>query len=129
MNRYEFSTSCAIAAIAAIIQSAAGQTAVPFAQISSPRTVTAHVAPAVRPVVSAAVAPHFAARPTGFTAQRTSPHIVGQPGTNLRTNYSPAVRPLNQTFARLRERRLARFGSPGMTGLDPARRERVLRAL
>jgi hypothetical protein len=129
MNRYEFSTSCAIAAIAGIIHSAAGQTAVPVAQISSPRTVTAHVAPAVRPVVSAAVAPHFAARPTGLTAQRTSPYIVGQLGTNLRTNYSPAVRPLNQTFARLKEQRLARFGSPGMTGLDPARRERMLRAL
>jgi putative peptidoglycan binding protein len=129
MNRYEFFAFCVIAGN---IHSAAGQTAVPATQITSPRAVATRVAPAARPVAFSAVAPQIASRPADVTPQRFGsfvPRTNGQPVTNLRANYSPAIRPVNQTFAARGIQPNASTAIPQLNALASARRERVARAL
>jgi hypothetical protein len=127
MKLPRFSVLCLIASALATIHSASGQVINATVQNASPRVVTSRGAPAVKSIANPAIAPHVASRPTSFgprIVNSHTPYIVGQPGTNLQRNYSPAVRTLNPTFAAPR-------GGQGQQAinLDPATRETELRTL
>src|SRR4029077_11774022 len=131
MKRPHFSVLFIIAAILASIHSAAGQATNATMQSGSSRVVASRAAPVAKPTVNTAVAPHIVPRPASFSSRTISPYaprIIGQPGTSLRTNYSPAVRTLNPRFVALRTQQTAPLGEQPIT-LDPTTRERELRTL
>jgi hypothetical protein len=129
MKQIQFSMLFLIAAVVPGIHSAPGQAINATVQNASPRGVTARSAPAVaaRPIAGAPVAPHFIARPGGFSPQRFSPYVprtIGQPPAN-RSNY--IVRTLNPTVASV----VAQRGGSGQQAImvDPATRQTELRTL
>jgi hypothetical protein len=131
MKQIHFSVLFIIAAILASIHSAAGQATNATMQSGSSRVVASRAAPVAKPTVNTAVAPHVVPRPASFSSRTISPYaprIIGQPGTSLRTNYSPVVRTLNPRFVALRTQQTAPVGEQPIT-LDPTTRERELRTL
>src|SRR5438270_7189586 len=127
MKQTQFSVLCLIALILPSIHSASGQVINATMQNVSPRAVTTRSAPAAKPIANTSIAPRIAPGPTSFglrTINSHAPYIVGQPGTNLQRNYSPAVRTLNSSFA-------APTGGQGQQAIsfNPATRQNELRTL
>src|SRR4029077_16884794 len=105
MKQTQFSVLFLVAAISASIHSAGGQAVNATMQSGSSQVVTSRAVPVAKPTVNTAVAPHVVPRPARFSSRTISPYaprIIGQPGTNLQRNYSPAVRTLNPRFVALR---------------------------
>jgi hypothetical protein len=55
--------------------------------------------------------------------------MIAQPGTNLRLNYSPVMRPLNPTLATIRAQGIGRIGERQTIRLDSATRTNEMRTL
>jgi len=132
MRKSRFSALCLIAALSATIHSGSAQVINPSVQNVSSRPAINHGAAAAKPIANMSIAPHVAPRPTSFsprTVNTYAPRIIGQPGTNLRTNYSPVVQTLNPTFAAMRVQRGARTGEQEPITLNPTTRVKELRTL
>jgi len=132
MKKFRFSALCLIAALSASIHTAGGQVINATMQNVSSRPVISRAAPVAKPIANMPIAPQVAPRPTSFsprTVNTYAPRIIGQPGTNLRTNHSPVVQPVNQTFAVMRTQRTAPIGTAKVITLDPATRSKELRTL
>jgi hypothetical protein len=132
MKQFRFSAFCLIAALAVSIHTAAGQVTNATVQNVSSRPVPSRAVAVARPVANTAIAPRFAARPSGFTPRTfntNAPRIIGQQGTNLRPNYSPVLQPLNPRFAAINAQRIARPREQEGITLNPATRQTELRTL
>ncbi|MFZ0916961.1 MAG: peptidoglycan-binding domain-containing protein [Candidatus Udaeobacter sp.] len=127
MKHFKFLALCFMAAVPATIHTAAGQGINPSVQTGSVRVAPSRAAPVARTVANTAIA-----RPLGFTPRTFNtyaPRIIGQQGTNLRSNYSPVVRSLNPRLAAINAQRIARTGEQEDITLNPATRQTELRTL
>src|SRR5437773_5296820 len=131
MKHFKFLALCFMAGMPASMHIAAGQGINPTVQTGSVRVVTTRSAPAPKAfgVVNTAIAPHLAARPPSFTPRTfntNAPRIIGQQGTNLRPNYSPAVRTVNPTLVAINAQRTTRTDGQDRITLNHATRQTVL---
>jgi putative peptidoglycan binding protein len=131
MKRTRFSAICFVAALSVSIHSASGQGLNPTVPNGAPRVTPGRDASLARPVVNTSIAPTVASRPTSFSPRTITyvPRMIGQPGTNLRPNYSPVVRTFNPTLAAISAQRIARSREQEGITLNPATRQRELRTL
>src|SRR5438034_2751597 len=134
MKHFKFLALCFIAGIPTSIHTAAGQGINPTVQTGSARVTPSRAGPAPKAfgAVNTAIARHVAARPTSFTPRTfntNAPRIIGQQGTNLRSNYSPVVRTLNPTLAAINAQRIARTREQEGITLNPTTRQTELRTL
>jgi hypothetical protein len=132
MKHSKFSAFCLIAALSVSIHTASGQIINATAQNVSPRVVTSRVAPVVKPIANASIAPRVAARPTSFntrTFNAGAPRIISQSATNLRSNYPPVAQTLNPTLATMRAQKDPRAAELEPVRIDPATRQTDLRTL
>ena len=132
MKEFKFSALCLIAALFAGVQSGSGQAINASVQNVSSRPAPSRAAPAARPIVNTAIAPHVAPRPTGFVPRTVSPNVprtVGQLAPNLLPNYPVVARSLNPTVAAINAQRIRRIDGQEPITIDPATRQQELRTL
>ena len=125
MRQSKFPVLCSIAALFASIHTVCGQQAGnASAQNVSSRPAPGRGAPAARPNLNPAVVPHVAPMPASVVSR-----TVGQPAANLLPNYPVVPRSLNPTVAAINAQRIRHTDGQEPITIDPATRQRELRAL
>ncbi len=111
MRRFTTLVFCLALPVAIAVRTADGQTNAPIVQNSAPVAVNGRLHSSnVRP--NAPVSRNIARGPVSFGPRIINSHPVrigDQPGMNLRSSYSPFVRPLNPTLAAMSARQVARI--------------------
>ena len=126
MKEFKFSALCLIAALFAGVQSGSGQAINASVQNVSSRPAPSRAAPAARPIVNTAIAPHVAPRPTSFVPRTVSPNVprtVGQLAPNLLPNYPVVSRSSSPTVASINTQRIRRIDGQEPITIDPSTRQ------
>ncbi|TMP92225.1 MAG: hypothetical protein E6L07_12530 [Verrucomicrobia bacterium] len=132
MERLTILAFCLISALAIVTPPVDGQTYAPIAQNGSQGAAVNARSPVSNVHPTAPISRNIARGPVSVGSRMiNSPpaQIVGQPAMNLRSNYSPLVRPLNPTLAEMSARPTARIDNAQSIPGILARRENAQAAL
>src|SRR6266699_1565265 len=126
VERHNILAFCLISALAIVTPPVDGQTYAPVAQNGSQGAAVNARSPVSNVHPTAPISRNIARGPVSVGSRMiNSPpaQIVGQPAINLRSNYSPLVRPLNPTLAEMSVRPTARIDNVRPITRDLANRE------